>query len=57
MAEAEAEEHEPILKDVSDSDTNLDDDKGTKKKKDHCDDDNDEEEQEEMKLTELSSYL
>ena len=57
MAEAEAEEHEPILNDVSNGDTNLDDDKGMKKKKDHCDDNNDEEEQEEMKLTELSSYL
>ena len=52
MAEAEVEEHEPILKDVSDGDTDSDDNKGRKKKKDHCDDDNNEEEQEEMKLTE-----
>ena len=54
MAEAEAEEHEPILEDVSDGDTDSDDDKGGTKKKDHCnDDDDDEEEQEEMKLTEF----
>ena len=53
MAEAEAEEHEPILEDVSDGDTNLDDDKGRTKKKDHCDDDDDENEKEEMKLTEF----
>ena len=52
MAEAEVEEHEPILKDVSDGDTDSDDNKGRKKKKDHCNDDDDEEEQEEMKLTE-----
>ena len=52
MAEVEVEEHEPILEDVSDGDTNSDDNKGRKKTKDHCDDDGDEEEQEEMKLTE-----
>ena len=53
MAEAEAEEHEPILEDVSDGDTDSDDDKGRTKKKDHCDDDDDEKEKEEMKLTEF----
>ena len=53
MPEAEAEEHEPILEDVSDGDIDSDNDKGRKKKKDHCDDDDDEEEQEEMKLTEF----
>ena len=53
MAEAEAEEHEPILEDVSDGDTDSDDGKGRTKKKDHCDDDDDEKEKEEMKLTEF----
>ena len=53
MAEAEAEEHEPILGDVSDGDTDLYDDKGRKKKKDHCNDDDDEDKQEEMKLTQF----
>ena len=52
MAEAEVEEHEPILKDVSDGDTNSEDNKGRKKKKDHCNNNNDEEEQEGMKITE-----
>ena len=51
MAEAEAEEHEPILEDVSDSDTDSDDDKGRTKKKDHCNDDDDEEEKEEIRWT------
>ena len=36
MAEAEVEEHEPILEDVKDGDTDLDDNKGRKKKNDHC---------------------
>ena len=53
MAEVEVEEHEPILEDVSNGDTDSDDNKGRKKKKGHCDDDNDKEEQEEMKLTEF----
>ena len=52
MAEAEVEEHEPILEDVGDGDTDLEDNKGRKKKKDHCNNDNDEEEQEGMKITE-----
>ena len=52
MAEAEVEENEPILEDVSNGDTDLEDNKGRKKKKDHCNNDNDEEEQEGMKITE-----
>ena len=53
MAEAEAEEHEPILEDVSDSDNDSDDDKGSTKKKVNCDDDDNEKEKEETKLTEF----
>ena len=55
MEEAEVEEHEPILEDLSNGGTDLDDnEKGSKQGKDHCNDDNDdgEEEQEGMKLTE-----
>ena len=53
MAEAEVEEHEAILEDLSDGDMDSDDTK-KKRKKGHCDNDeeDDKEEQKETKLTE-----
>ena len=51
MAEAELEEPEDIIEDLSDGDNNSDDNNKKTNTKDHCDDNN--EEEQESKLTEL----
>ena len=54
MAEVEEEEHEAILEDLSDGDTDSDDTK-KKRKNGHCND-NEEDDEEEQKETKLTEY-